>query len=282
MRAPVARSSSTNIHMLGVTTPAIGPTARRWWHGSSDTPVPGLEQRDGVLGVVDQPLERGAAHQRAAQRPGRAVPGDRRARRAGTGRARGRAPRTAGATSTRWAVTPSIAASARSLASRRSGSAATVARSASVPGIGGRQSTRVDRRRPGRRPRRRAGRRRRTRRGSGVLIGRSSRTLRRARARGGSARALDRWTSAPASTSAPHLAVAALRVGVGADDRDHHRLARPPAIAGASSGGRVRLGAVAEHDVEQHDPGAGVGRRPGRRCSRRSVGSIIGCARPAV
>ena len=39
----------------------------------------GLEQRDRVLGVVDQPLERGAAHQRAAQRAGRAVPGDRRA-----------------------------------------------------------------------------------------------------------------------------------------------------------------------------------------------------------
>ena len=39
----------------------------------------GLEERGGVLGVVDQSLERGAAHQRAAHRTGRAVPADRRA-----------------------------------------------------------------------------------------------------------------------------------------------------------------------------------------------------------
>ena len=51
-------------------------------------------------------------------------------------------PSDAGATSTRWAVTPSIASTARRLASGRRGSVATVARSASVPGMGGRQSTR--------------------------------------------------------------------------------------------------------------------------------------------
>ena len=134
MRAPVAGSSSTNIHMLGVTTPAIGPTARAVVAGLERDVAPASNSGDRVLRVVDQALERGAAHQRAAQRPGGAVPGDRRpgvqelarlqpehlgrrARRRPARRLHGRASRRA----------------PRALASRRSGSAATVARSSSVP-----------------------------------------------------------------------------------------------------------------------------------------------------
>ena len=60
----------------------------------------GLEERDRVLGVVDEALEGGAAHQRPAQRAGRAVPGDRRAGVQELARARARAPRRPGATST--------------------------------------------------------------------------------------------------------------------------------------------------------------------------------------
>ena len=181
----------------------------------------------------------------------------------------------AGATSTSVACTSSIAASARSLASARSGSAATVARSASVPGIGGRQSTRVtstawaatasaSRSAPTSTT------------AVGVFI---RRLLRAARPRGGWRR---RWTGGPRRRPRPARAwrsrpcgscavpTTATTTGCGTcGDR------------GREQRGRVGLGAVAEDDVEQHHAGAGSAAARAR-CSSRRVGSIIGWARPAV
>ncbi len=246
--------------MLGVTTPAIGPTVAAVVARLEATPVAGLEERDGVLGVLDQALERGAAHQRAAQRAGRRGPTRSAARRAGTARARGRAPRRPGATSTRVAVTSSIAASARlvGLAAQRVGG------DGGEVGLGARHRRAPvdagDRRRPGRRRRRRAGRRRRsTTCGGGRSSGSSER---QARPRGGWRAALDRWTSAPASTRArtcrsrpcgsPSVPTTATTTGW-----------PTPASAGRQQRRRVRLGAVAEHDVEQQHAGRRVGRGPG-------------------
>ena len=76
VRRPVAASS--NSHIDGVTTPAIGPTVGDGGRGRGSPPA-GLKQRRGVLGVVGQALEGGAAHERPAQRAGCPVPADRRA-----------------------------------------------------------------------------------------------------------------------------------------------------------------------------------------------------------
>ena len=62
--------------MLGVTTPAIGPTVAAVVARLELDARAALEERDRVLGVLDEALERGAAHQRAAQRAGRAGPLD--------------------------------------------------------------------------------------------------------------------------------------------------------------------------------------------------------------
>ena len=141
VRAPVAGSSSTNIHMLGVTTPAIGPTARRWWQGSSRTCSPPSSSATASSGVSTRPSS--TAPPINAPRSGP----DASSQVIG-GPACRNSPLSspiaswAGSTSTSTAWTASIRASACALASGRIGSSATVARSSSVPGSGGRQSTR--------------------------------------------------------------------------------------------------------------------------------------------
>ena len=70
--------ASTNIHIDGETTPAIGPTARWWWHGSRVTDAAG----ELALGLARgcRPAPRTASPPISAPRsgPGGAVPGDRR------------------------------------------------------------------------------------------------------------------------------------------------------------------------------------------------------------
>ena len=264
--------------MDGVTTPAIGPTALRWWHGSRLTDAAGLEERDRVLGVVDQALESGAAHERAAQRAGGAGPLDRRAGVQELARleaehlgGRGDVDEVGGDAEHRldgacgW---------------RRGGggSAATAARSASVPGIGGRQSTRststawpatASANMPA----------------PTVTTGgrwRSSERLRAARWRGGWP---PRWRGGPRRRrrrGRRSWRVEALRVAVGADHADDHRIAvgRAAAMAGASSGGGVGLGAVAEHEVEQDDAGAPGRPRPGPAARGAASGRSSGARGP--
>ena len=72
---PPSASSTTNIHIDGLTTPAIGPTAPWWWQGSSGAVA---QQPLGVLGRFGQALEQRRADERAAHRAGGAVPGQRR------------------------------------------------------------------------------------------------------------------------------------------------------------------------------------------------------------
>ena len=55
VRRPVSGSSSTNIHIDGVTTPAIGPTAPWWWQGSSATPVPASKRATASSGSSTMP-----------------------------------------------------------------------------------------------------------------------------------------------------------------------------------------------------------------------------------
>ena len=101
--------------MLGVTTPAIGPTVEWWWHGSSDTPVPDSKSATASSGSSTRPSSAAPAIS-----PPRSGP-DARSQSIG-GPACRNSPRwrpstsAAGATSTSVAVTSSIAASARSLA----------------------------------------------------------------------------------------------------------------------------------------------------------------------
>ena len=52
---PCTASRSSNTHIDGVTTPAIGPTARRWWQGSSAIPDAVGEPPLGLLGVAASP-----------------------------------------------------------------------------------------------------------------------------------------------------------------------------------------------------------------------------------
>ena len=142
VRRPVAASSSTNIHIEGVTMPAIGPTVARWWQGSRAMPVPFSKRATASSGSSTIPSRAAPAIS-----PPRSGP-EARSQVIG-GPACRNSPRwspsasAAGTTSTSVAWTASIWVRARSFAACRSGSAATVARSASVPVIGGRQSTRV-------------------------------------------------------------------------------------------------------------------------------------------
>ena len=91
-----------------------------------------------------------------------------------------------------------------------------------------------------------------------------------------------RWTGGPRRRRRPgrDLAVPALRVVRGADDGDHDRLA-DAVDGGREQRGRVGLGAVAEHDVEQ-DARRWRGSAAARaRCSsrRRRVDHRVGAAR---
>ena len=142
VRRPLAGSSSTDIHIEGVTTPAIGPTAAWWWHGSSVTPSPRSNSAAASCGSSTSPSS--AAPPSSAPRIGpdaaSQVIGGPACRKSPRPRP-SRSP--AGATSTSIACTPSTASTARALAAARSGSAATAARSSEVPSIGGCQSTRV-------------------------------------------------------------------------------------------------------------------------------------------
>ena len=75
----MAGSCTTNTHIDGLTTPAIGPTARAVVARLEATPAP---TRTALLRPRGRrpALERGAAHQRPAQRAAGALPADRRAR----------------------------------------------------------------------------------------------------------------------------------------------------------------------------------------------------------
>ena len=198
--------------------------------------------------------------------------------------------RTPGATSTSIAWTSSIAASACSLASRRSGSAATVARSASVPGIGGRQSTRVTA----------------TAWAATASASRSAPTLTTWRGCGGHAGASEQLDRAAGGGGVgqvdlgaglgerPHLPVEVLRVVGGADDGDDHRLARPAGERRRERGrpgparrrGRAPRRAGSPRCAGRPRPGPGAraaasGRSSGargRRCSASSPKSTIVCA----
>ncbi len=181
----------------------------------------------------------------------------------------------AGTTSTRRAETPSIRSRATWLASRRRGSDATVARSASVPGMGGRQSTRVteaawastasaNRSAP---VHTRAG-------------GRFTGCLRGARGRGGRR---SRWRGAPRRP--PRRAAGP--AGRGPAGRRRCRPAPPPRGRGSRSGAGARAPAGSgsapwpRTTSSSTTPVSGSARACSR-ASRRSVGSIIGCARPEV
>ena len=158
-----AGSSSTNIHIDGVTTPAIGPTARRWWHGLERDAVAGARAaRSASSGSSARPSSSSAAHQRAAQRAGGAVPVDRRPGVQELPALEAERLARPGATSTSSAPAAEHPLERRARWRRRAaGRRRRVARSASVPGIGGRQSTRVTGDGLVGRARRRAGRRRR-------------------------------------------------------------------------------------------------------------------------
>ena len=140
MRRPVAGSSSTNIHMLGATTPAIGPTASWWWQGCI-VAAPDSKSAGASSGCSTSPSSTAAPI--SAPRIGPEA----RSQVSGGPACRNR-PRSspsasaAGSTSTSTAVVSMTACTARASAWARSGSSASVARSVSVPGIGGRQSTR--------------------------------------------------------------------------------------------------------------------------------------------
>ena len=238
--------------MLGVTTPAIGPTVEWWWQGSRRHRAAGLEQRDRVLRVVDQPLEGGAAHQRAAQRAGRAVPGDRRAgvqelpalQAEQLGRGRHVDQRRGHAQHGRERPGVGLGPARVGGHGGEVGLGAGHRRSPVDAGdrhrlVGDRVGQQV---------------------GAGVDHG--GRGVHRSPSTSSTARrvapALDRWTSAPASASARtwrsrpcgSAAVPTTATTTGC---------RTAAIAGCEQRGRVGLGAVPEDDVEQDDRGLRVG-----------------------
>ena len=66
----MASSASSNSHMDGEITPAIGPTACRSWQGAERDARPAFEFLDRLGLVGGQPLENHRADQRAAQRAG--------------------------------------------------------------------------------------------------------------------------------------------------------------------------------------------------------------------
>ena len=122
----------------------------------------GGQRRRRRVGRVGQALQQHGPDQRAAQRTAGPLPRRPVGRRGRTRRGARPDHGGAGRTSTRDAPAASMRATAASLAATRRGSATTRTRSSSVPGGGGRQSTREVRRglraaarRRGRRPRRR-------------------------------------------------------------------------------------------------------------------------------
>ena len=211
---------------------------------------PALEQRDGVLRVVDQPLERGGPHQRAPQRAGGAVPADRRpgvqelagleaehlARPGATSTSVGAARRARRPAPGRWRRA-------------RSGSAATARGRPRCRASAGAS-------RPGRPPR--PGRLDRV----GEQVGADGDDAVRGRRSSGASSELD--------GAAGGRGVGQVDLGAGLDQRPDLPVAGPAGrwavpttetttgtstrrrTAGASSGRRVGLGAVAEHHVEQH------------------------------
>ena len=269
-------SSSTNIHIDGVTTPAIGPTAPRWWHGLERDRRAGLEERDRVLGVVDQALERGAAHQRAAQRAGGAVPVDRRAgvqELAGLeaeqlGRGRDVDERRLDAEHRGQRLRVGVAAPRVGGHGGQVGLGAGHRRApvdaGDVDGLGGH--------------------------GVGEQVGADADDvvgavvigcLRAARRRGGWPR---RWTGGPRRRPRPAARTCRSR-SCGSAAVPTTR--RPPAggAAGDRRGEQRRPGRARRRGraPRRAAPRRCAGRRrPGPACSSRSVGSIIGCARPAV
>ena len=236
--------------------------------------VAGLEQRDGVLRVVDQPLEGGAAHQRAPQRPGGAVPGDRRAgvqELAGLETeqvAGGRdVDQVGGDAEHRLDRLPVGVAAARVGGDRDQ----------VVLGAGHRRAPRhaldLDRLR-----------------GEGVgeqvgadgddAVGRDHRRTSGELDRAAGRRRVGQVDLGAGLDQRPDLPVAVLRVERGADDATTTGRSTS-ASAGASSAAGIGFGAVAEHDVEQHHPGGRVGRclpevvEPQRRVDHR-VGAALG------
>ena len=98
------------------------------------------------------------------------------------------------------------------------------------------------------------------------------------------AAALEAKTAAPAAASASAWRRPALRIALGADERDHHGQVLPRAGGGQRGHERARrvgVRPVAEDDVHQQDGGL-VRAASAASASSRSVGSIIGCARPTV
>ena len=233
--------------------------------------VPPSKQRGGVLGVVDQALERGGAHQGAAERPGGAVPGDRRARVQELAVAPGRAPRGPGATSTRTRLHGQHPL-------ERAGVGVGTQR---VEGDGGQVVLGARQRRP---PVDAASRRH-------GLVGHGLGeqvdadaddvvVLMASSARGSPARVgwRRRWTGGPRRRRRPGRATWRSRpCGSWAvpTTRDHHR--RPDAVdRGRQRGGGVVLGAVAEDDVEQDHARRRVGRDLGQPLQPQASGRSSG------
>ena len=208
-----------------------------------------LEERDGVLGVVDQPLEGGAAHQRAAQRAGRAVPAD---RRAGVQELTGLEPEHLGGRRDvdergldleHRGQRAGVGVGAQRVGGHRDQVVLGAGHRRAPVDAGDRHGLGLD--------------------GGGEQVGadgddggggvhqapppRSS-TARRA------APALDRWTSAPAPASCAAWRSRSCGSCGGADQGDHDGLGHL-GDGRREQGGRVGLGAVAEHDVEQQHAG---------------------------
>ena len=93
--------------------------------------------------------------------------------------------------------------------------------------------------------------------------------------------ALDAGDDGARRLEAAPLGVEALRIAGRAAQRDDHAARRAARDRRRELARRVRVRAVAEHDVEQHAPTSGSAASRRRR-SARSDGSIIGCARPSV
>ena len=125
-------------------TPAIGPTASRWWHGSSVIPSPRAEGGLGLLGGVGHPLEEHRADRARPAAARRRAPTRSAARRAGTCRARAPAPRWPGRTSTRSAPAAVIRLQRQRVRrGRGAGRPAPWPGAGSVPASGGCQSVSV-------------------------------------------------------------------------------------------------------------------------------------------
>ena len=187
-----------------------------------------LEERDRVLGVVDQALEGGAAHQRAAQRAGRPVPPDRRAgvqelaRLEAEQLGRGCDVDEVGGDAEHRLDRPAVGLRAARVGGDRgevglgAGHRRTPVDALDVDGLSGHGV------------REHVGAAGDDRGGGGAAVATVGvvalmTALRSARWRGGWPQALEKCTSAPAATSASMLGVQALRVEVGADEADDHR-----------------------------------------------------------